>query len=46
MIKYGTKKVERRAIEMKFVNHLVDFTFKIGECYINFNVLFISRFDT
>ena len=30
MIKDGTKEIERRAIEMKFVNHMVDFSFKIG----------------
>ena len=30
MIKYGTKVIERRTIEMKFVNHMVDFIFKIA----------------
>ena len=30
MIKYGTKEIESRAIEIKFVNHMVDFSFKIG----------------
>ena len=29
-MKYGTKGIERRATEMKFVNHLIDFSFKIG----------------
>ena len=31
MIKYSTKKVQRKAIEVKFVSHrMVDFSFKIG----------------
>ena len=30
VIKYGTKKLERRVIEIQFVNHMVDFSFKIG----------------
>ena len=30
MIKYGTKEIERRAIEMKCVNHMVYFSLKIG----------------
>ena len=34
VIKYGAKKIERRAIGMKFVNHMVDFSFKIGNTYI------------
>ena len=29
MIKYGIKEIERRAIEMKFVNHIVDLIVKI-----------------
>ena len=29
MIKYGTREIERRATEMKFVNHMVDFTSNI-----------------
>ena len=27
MVKYGTKEIEKRAIEMKFVNHMVDFSY-------------------
>ena len=30
MIKYGTKETEMRWIEMKFVNHMLDFSFKIA----------------
>ena len=30
MEKYGTKETERRAMEIKFVNHMVHFSFKIG----------------
>ena len=29
MIKYDTKEIERRAIEMKLVNHIADFSLKI-----------------
>ena len=43
MKKYGTKEIGRRAQETKFVNHMVDFRFKIGY-YLNLTVLFISRF--
>ena len=42
MIKDGTKEIERRAIEMKFVNHMLDFSSKIDTTYSI--VLFISRF--
>ena len=34
MIKYGTIDKDKRAMEMKFVNHMVDFSFKIGTTYI------------
>ena len=30
MIKYDTKEIERIAIEMKLVKHMVDISFKIG----------------
>ena len=30
MIKYGTMEIERRVIEMKLVNDMVDFSFKNG----------------
>ena len=30
VIKYGTKKIESRAIEMKSVNHMAELSFKIG----------------
>ena len=30
MIKYGTKEIERRAMETKFVNHMIDFSLMIG----------------
>ena len=44
MIKYGTKEIKRRAIEMKFVNH-IRFSFKIGTG-LNLIALVISRFYT
>ena len=30
VIKYDTRETERRAIEMKFVNHMIYFSFKVG----------------
>ena len=30
VIKYGTKEIEKRAIKMNFVNHMEDFSFRIG----------------
>ena len=38
-MKYGTNEIERRAIEMstiemKFGNHMVDFSFKVGTTLI------------
>ena len=34
MLKYGIKEIKRRVIEIKFVNHIVDFSFKIGTSLI------------
>ena len=30
MMKHGTEEIEGRAMEMEFVNHMVDFIVKIG----------------
>ena len=30
LINHGTKEIERRAIEIQFVNHMVHFSFQIG----------------
>ena len=39
MKKYGTKDIEKRAIEIKFVNHIVDFSFKICTMVLKFNCI-------